>query len=223
MKKELFFLILLVAAAKVAAQIPVTDVAANGNLVAINTQLSAMMGMLQQQGSVGTENKFENYAQKILGQKNLAFIQQVEQYMWQADEYLKRGREIQMIYDKEEDILKKLKELKRNTSRYGQLEGGNANAMLTSVNKKISSTLNSVGALVDGAQTVLGDKNTRMSTGERRDILKEAIGKLMIIESVLDDINSSGERSSLLTNRFYEQQARQRMQDEQMKEFLRKK
>mgnify|MGYP000483711829 CR=1 FL=1 len=223
MKKELFFLILLVAAAKVAAQIPVTDVAANGNLVAINTQLSAMMGMLQQQGSVGTENKFENYAQKILGQKNLAFIQQVEQYMWQADEYLKRGREIQMIYDKEEDILKKLKELKRNASRYGQLEGGNANAMLTSVNKKISSTLNSVGALVDGAQTVLGDKNTRMSTGERRDILKEAIGKLMIIESVLDDINSSGERSSLLTNRFYEQQARQRMQDEQMKEFLRKK
>jgi len=213
----------LVAAAKVAAQIPVTDVAANGNLVAINTQLSAMMGMLQQQGSVGTENKFENYAQKILGQKNLAFIQQVEQYMWQADEYLKRGREIQMIYDKEEDILKKLKELKRNASRYGQLEGGNANAMLTSVNKKISSTLNSVGALVDGAQTVLGDKNTRMSTGERRDILKEAIGKLMIIESVLDDINSSGERSSLLTNRFYEQQARQRMQDEQMKEFLRKK
>ena len=223
MKKELFFLILLVAAAKVAAQIPVTDVAANGNLVAINTQLSAMMGMLQQQGSVGTENKFENYAQKILGQKNLAFIQQVEQYMWQADEYLKRGREIQMIYDKEEDILKKLKELKRNASRYGQLEGGNANAMLTSVNKKISSTLNSVGALVDGAQTVLGDKNTRMSTGERRDILKEAIGKLMIIESVLDDINSSGERSSLLTKRFYEQQARQRMQDEQMKEFLRKK
>ena len=213
----------MVAAAKVAAQIPVTDVAANGNLVAINTQLSAMMGMLQQQGSVGTENKFENYAQKILGQKNLAFIQQVEQYMWQADEYLKRGREIQMIYDKEEDILKKLKELKRNASRYGQLEGGNANAMLTSVNKKISSTLNSVGALVDGAQTVLGDKNTRMSTGERRDILKEAIGKLMIIESVLDDINSSGERSSLLTNRFYEQQARQRMQDEQMKEFLRKK
>lgn len=223
MKKELFFLILLVAAAKVAAQIPVTDVAANGNLVAINTQLSAMMGMLQQQGSVGTENKFENYAQKILGQKNLAFIQQVEQYMWQADEYLKRGREIQMIYDKEEDILKKLKELKRNASRYGQLEGGNANAMLTSVNKKISYTLNSVGILVDGAQTVLGDKNTRMSTGERRDILKETIGKLMIIESMLDDINSSGERSSLLTNRFYEQQARQRMQDEQMKEFLRKK
>ena len=84
MKKNLLFLILLIAT-KAVAQIPVTDVAANGNLAAINMQLSAMMGMLQQQGSVGTENKFENYAQKILGQKNLAFIQQLEEYMWKAD------------------------------------------------------------------------------------------------------------------------------------------
>ena len=222
MKKKLFFLILLVTT-KAVAQIPVTDVAANGNLAAINMQLSAMMGMLQQQGSVGTENKFENYAQKILGQKNLAFIQQVEQYMWQADEYLKRGREIQMIYDKEEDILKKLKELKRNASKYGQLEGGDANTMLTSLNKKVSSTLNSVGALVDGAQTILGDKNTRMSTGERREILKETIGKLMIIENVLDDINSSSKKTNLSVNRYYERLERQKIQDERMKEFLRKK
>lgn len=222
MKKKLFFLILLVTT-KAVAQIPVTDAAANGNLAAINMQLSAMMGMLQQQGSVGTENKFENYAQKILGQKNLAFIQQVEQYMWQADEYLKRGREIQMIYDKEEDILKKLKELKRNASKYGQLEGGDANTMLTSLNKKVSSTLNSVGALVDGAQTILGDKNTRMSTGERREILKETIGKLMIIENVLDDINSSSKKTNLSVNRYYERLERQKIQDERMKEFLRKK
>ena len=222
MKKKLFFLILLVTT-KAVAQIPVTDAAANGNLAAINMQLSAMMGMLQQQGSVGTENKFENYAQKILGQKNLAFIQQVEEYMWKADEYLKRGREIQMIYDKEEDILKKLKELKRNASKYGQLEGGDANTMLTSLNKKVSSTLNSVGALVDGAQTILGDKNTRMSTGERREILKETIGKLMIIENVLDDINSSSKKTNLSVNRYYERLERQKIQDERMKEFLRKK
>jgi len=222
MKKKLFFLILLVTT-KAVAQIPVTDVAANGNLAAINMQLSAMMGMLQQQGSVGTENKFENYAQKILGQKNLAFIQQVEEYMWKADEYLKRGREIQMIYDKEEDILKKLKELKRNASKYGQLEGGDTNTMLTSLNKKVSSTLNSVGALVDGAQTILGDKNTRMSTGERREILKETIGKLMIIENVLDDINSSSKKTNLSVNRYYERLERQKIQDERMKEFLRKK
>jgi len=222
MKKKLFFLILLVTT-KAVAQIPVTDAAANGNLAAINMQLSAMMGMLQQQGSVGTENKFENYAQKILGQKNLAFIQQVEEYMWKADEYLKRGREIQMIYDKEEDILKKLKELKRNASKYGQLEGGDTNTMLTSLNKKVSSTLNSVGALVDGAQTILGDKNTRMSTGERREILKETIGKLMIIENVLDDINSSSKKTNLSVNRYYERLERQKIQDERMKEFLRKK
>lgn len=222
MKKNLLFLILLVAT-KAVAQIPVTDAAANGNLVAINTQLSAMMGMLQQQGSVGTENKFENYAQKILGQKNLAFIQQVEEYMWKADEYLKRGREIQMIYDKEEDILKKLKELKRNASKYGQLEGGNANTILTSVNKKVSSTLNSVGTLVDGAQTILGDKNTRMSTGERREILKETIGKLMIIESVLDNMNNQAITSKEASDEYDAQVRYQREVQERMKSYLHKK
>jgi hypothetical protein len=222
MKKNLLFLILLVAT-KAAAQIPVTDAAANGNLAAINMQLSAMMGMLQQQGTVGTENKFENYAQKILGQKNLAFIQQVEEYMWKADEYLKRGREIQMIYDKEEDILKKLKELKRNTSRYGQLEGGNANTILTSVNKKVSSTLNSVGTLVDAAQAVLGDKNTRMSTGERREILKETIGKLMIIESVLDNMNHQAISNKADSEEYDNQMRYQKELDERMKSYLRKK
>lgn len=221
MKKMLFFLILVGVTTKAVAQIPVTDAAANGNLVAINTQLSAVMGMLQQQGVTSTENKFENYAQKILGQKNLAFIQQVEQYMWQADEYLKRGREIQMIYDKEETILKKLRELKKNASRYGRLEG-NGNA-LASVNKRISSTLSNIGALVDDAQTVLGDKNTRMSTGERREVLKETIGKLMIIESVLDDMNHQSVVSKTASDAYEAEMRYQKELEQRTNSFLRKK
>jgi len=221
MKKMLFFLILVGVTTKAVAQIPVTDAAANGNLVAINTQLSAVMGMLQQQGVTSTENKFENYAQKILGQKNLAFIQQVEQYMWQADEYLKRGREIQMIYDKEETILKKLRELKKNASRYGRLEG-NGNA-LASVNKRISSTLSNIGALVDDAQTVLGDKNTRMSTGERREVLKETIGKLMIIESVLDDMNHQSVISKTASDAYEAEMRYQKELEQRTNSFLRKK
>jgi hypothetical protein len=221
MKKMLFFLILVGVTTKAVAQIPVTDAAANGNLVAINTQLSAVMGMLQQQGVTSTENKFENYAQKILGQKNLAFIQQVEQYMWQADEYLKRGREIQMIYDKEETILKKLRELKKNASRYGRLEG-NGNA-LASVNKRISSTLSNIGALVDDAQTVLEDKNTRMSTGERREVLKETIGKLMIIESVLDDMNHQSVVSKTASDAYEAEMRYQKELEQRTNSFLRKK
>lgn len=221
MKKICFFLILVGVTAKAVAQIPVTDAAANGNLVAINTQLSAVMGMLQQQGVTNTENKFENYAQKILGQKNLAFIQQVEQYMWQADEYLKRGREIQMIYDKEETILKKLRELKKNASRYGQLEG-NRN-VLASVNKRISSTLSNIGALVDDAQTVLGDKNTRMSTGERREVLKETIGKLMIIESVLDDMNHQSVVSKTASDAYEAEMRYQKELEQRTNSYLRKK
>ena len=221
MKKILFFLILLEVTTKAVAQIPVTDVAANGNLVAINTQLGTLMGMLQQQGVTSTENKFENYAQKILGQKNLAFIQQVEQYMWQADEYLKRGREIQMIYNKEETILKKLRELKKNASRYGQLEG-NGNA-LAAVNKRISSTLSNIGALVDDAQTVLGDKNTRMSTGERREVLKETIGKLMIIESVLDDMNHQSVVSKTASDAYEAEMRYQKELEQRTNSYLRKK
>ena len=219
--KRVFFLMTVLIGGITWGQIPVTDVAANGNLAAINSQLSSMMGILQQQSSVGTENKIENYAQKILGQKNLDFIKQVEDYMWKADEYLKKGREIQMIYNKEEDILKKLKELKRNAANYGNLDG-NAN-LINSLNKNISVTLNNVGSLVDGAQTILGDNNTRMSTAERRDFLKETIGKLMIIENVLDELNASSKRSSFLTDRYYQRLERQRRQDEQMREFLRKK
>ena len=101
--KRIFILITVLVSATTWAQIPVTDVAANGNLAAINSQLSSIALMVEQQSTVGLENKYENYAQKILGQKNLAFLKEVEDYMWKADEYLKKGREIQMIYDKEED------------------------------------------------------------------------------------------------------------------------
>lgn len=219
--KRVFFLMTVLIGGITWGQIPVTDVAANGNLAAINTQLSTISAMMGKQMAVGMENKYENYAQKILGQKNLDFIKQVEDYMWKADEYLKKGREIQMIYNKEEDILKKLKELKRNAANYGNLDG-NAN-LINSLNKNISVTLNNVGSLVDGAQTILGDNNTRMSTAERRDFLKETIGKLMIIENVLDELNSSSKRSSFLTDRYYQRLERQRRQDEQMREFLRKK
>lgn len=219
--KRVFFLMTVLIGGITWAQIPVTDVAANGNLAAINTQLSTISAMMGKQMAVGMENKYENYAQKVLGQKNLDFIKQVEDYMWKADEYLKKGREIQMIYNKEEDILKKLKELKRNAANYGNLDG-NTN-LINSLNKNISVTLNNVGTLVDGAQTILGDNNTRMSTTERREFLKETIGKLMIIESVLDELNSSSKRSGFLTDRYYQRLERQRRQDEQMREFLRKK
>jgi len=219
--KRVFFLITVLIGGITWAQIPVTDVAANGNLAAINTQLSTISAMMGKQMAVGMENKYENYAQKILGQKNLDFIKQVEDYMWKADEYLKKGREIQMIYNKEEDILKKLKELRRNAANYGNLDG-NTN-LINSLNKNISVTLNNVGTLVDGAQTILGDNNTRMSTAERREFLKETIGRLMIIENVLDELNSSSKRSSFLTDRYYQRLERQRRQDEQMREFLRKK
>lgn len=103
--------------------------------------------------------------------------------MWKADEYLKKGREIQMIYDKEEDILKKLQTIKRNTSKYAKFE--TSASYINEINKSIGGTLNQIGTLVDDAQMVLSDKSTRMTTEGRRDILKETLSKLIIIAKFL--------------------------------------
>lgn len=221
MKKLVLILTVFLVNAKSLAQIPVTDVAANGNLALINSQLSAISAMIMEQNAVNLENKYENYAQKILGQNNLAFIQQVEDYMWRANDYLKKGREIQMIYNKEEQILKKLKDFKKTASKYGNLDGNTS--LISSVDKNISTTLNSVGTLVDGAQAILGDNNIRMTTAERREILKETIGKLMIIENVLDNLNANNRRNSILLDQYYTTQEYQKGIDERMKSFLKKK
>lgn len=166
------------------AQIPVTDAAANGQLGIINKQLIALNKIIAATKKTGYMNKVENYKQRILGENNLDFIHKVEDYMWQADEYLKKGQEIKMIYDKEEDILKKLNQLKRSTSRYGNLDGSTYSAFTSS----IRGTLSKVGGMVDNAQAILGDENTRMSTEGRREILKETLAELVAIEASLDNI-----------------------------------
>lgn len=220
MKKIFILITVLVSTATTFAQIPVTDVAANGNLAAINSQLSAISLMVEQQSAVGLENKYENYAQKILGQKNLAFLKEVEDYMWKADEYLKKGREIQMIYDKEEEILKKLKEVKKNAANYGRIEANTS--LVSSLNKNISTTLNNVGALVDGAQAILGDRNARMTTAERREILKETLGKMMIIESVLDNMNHQTQVNKISLEKYNSGIEYQRGVEQRMRAYLKK-
>ena len=218
--KRIFILITVLVSATTWAQIPVTDVAANGNLAAINSQLSSIALMVEQQSTVGLENKYENYAQKILGQKNLAFFKEVEDYMWKADEYLKKGREIQMIYDKEEEILKKLKEVKKNAANYGRIEANTS--LVNSLNKNISTTLNNVGALVDGAQAILGDRNARMTTAERREILKETLGKMMIIESVLDNMNYQTQVNKISSEKYNAAIEYQRGLEQRMRTYLKK-
>mgnify|MGYP000598857807 FL=1 len=218
--KRIFILITVLVSATTWAQIPVTDVAANGNLAAINSQLSSIALMVEQQSTVGLENKYENYAQKILGQKNLAFLKEVEDYMWKADEYLKKGREIQMIYDKEEEILKKLKEVKKNAANYGRIEANTS--LVNSLNKNISTTLNNVGALVDGAQAILGDRNARMTTAERREILKETLGKMMIIESVLDNMNYQTQVNKISSEKYNAAIEYQRGLEQRMRTYLKK-
>ena len=168
------------------AQLPVTDAAVNGQLIALNSALSTLNSLMTDQKGTSYDNRMENYKQRILGAKNFDFIKQVEDYMWKADEYLKKGREIQMIYNKEEDILKKLKTIKKNASKYGNSDLG-INAVY-SVNQTIRGTLSQIGGMVDDAQSILGDKNVRMDTEGRLNILKETLAKLIIVERRLDEI-----------------------------------
>lgn len=171
------------------AQIPVTDAAANSQLGVINKQLIALNKVIAATKKTGYMNKVENYKQRILGENNLDFIHKVEDYMWKADEFLKKGQEIKMIYDKEEDILKKLNQLKRSTSKYGNLDGRAYSAFTSS----IRGTLSQVGGMVDNAQSILGDENTRMSTEGRREVLKETLAELVAIEASLDNIITKNE------------------------------
>lgn len=194
MKLQILFLLFLWSG-RILAQIPVTDVAANGQLAGINSSLATLNSLLAKQNTTTMDNKIENYKQRLLGKDNFDFIKKVEDYMWKADEYLKKGREIQMIYDKEEDILKKLQTIKRNTSKYAKFE--TSASYINEINKSIGGTLNQIGTLVDDAQMVLSDKSTRMTTEGRRDILKETLSKLIIIERSLDNIILQGEIYSI--------------------------
>lgn len=185
------------------AQIPVTDVATNGQLVELNIAMQELNALMKAQKGTSYDNKVENYKQRILGAKNFDFIKQVEDYMWKADEYLKKGREIQMIYNKEEDILKKLKTIKKSASKYGNSDLG-INAV-NSVNQTIRGTLSQIGGMVDDAQSILGDKNVRMDTEGRLNILKETLAKLIIVERRLDEIMLEKEITSIAEKQLEEQ------------------
>lgn len=180
------------------------DVGANTQLGLINESLATLNLLIKEQNTTTNNNKIENYKQRLLGKENFDFIKKVEDYMWKADEYLKKGREIQMIYNKEEDILKKLQSIKRNTSKYAKFE--TSASYISEINKSINATLNQVGTLVDDAHIILGDKNTRMSTEGRREILKETLSKLIIIERSLDNIILQGEITSIKEQHYQKQE-----------------
>lgn len=197
------------------AQLPVTDAAANGQLAALNSAINTLNGLLQDQNVTSKDNKYENYVQRILGNKNFDFVQKVEDYMWKADEFLKKGQEIKMIYDKEEDVLKKLKQLKRSASRYGNLDGRTYSAF----EKNIRGTLSQVGSMVDNAQAILGNENTRMTTEGRREILKETLGELTAIEMRLEQIMTENKIKSISEEQVEDNRAYQENVDKSMNVF----
>ena len=110
--------------------------------------------------------------------------------------------------------------MKKNAANYGRIEANTS--LVNSLNKNISTTLNNVGALVDGAQAILGDRNARMTTAERREILKETLGKMMIIESVLDNMNHQTQVNKISLEKYNSGIEYQRGVEQRMRAYLKK-
>lgn len=202
-------------------QIPVTDVTANTQLGILTSELATLNGAMAKNLASSIDNKSENLLHRLLGEKNLAFIQQVEDYMWQADEFLKKGREIQMIYNKEEDILKKLRRIKNNTPSFQNFE--NSEHILKEFTQNITSVISNVSAMVDDAQTILGKDKVRMSSEERRAFLKEILSNLILVEMKLDRILHKQNMSTVMQKNIIERDQYEESLHQSMRNFLNKK
>ena len=90
MKKYFTFLCLL-CCALAQAQLPVTDIATQTSLANLSAQITTLNGAISTLNGTQASNQANTLASKLLSKDNLRFIQQVEVYLWIADDYLKRG------------------------------------------------------------------------------------------------------------------------------------
>ena len=97
------------------------------------------------------------------------------------EDYIKKGREIKEIYEKEESILLKVKEMDRIYRV--SFSGGNRGDLKETTEKIFKKT----GELVDLASGVITDNNYRLSSEERRNYLKEILADLTRIEVIIDN------------------------------------
>lgn len=180
MKAKIFTIVLILAANIGLAQIPVTDAAAGGQLTALNQAISQLNIKMRNQNNTAKDNKYQNYLSKIINQDNLNLAKQVEDYYWKVDGYLKQGKEINEIYDKEEIIIQKMKQVQKI---YKGSRGVNVKELTSTVNNVLNQTM----GLVDLAASLVSDDNYRLSTEERRQYLKELMSELNDIEQILDE------------------------------------
>ena len=127
-----------------------------------------------------TSNK-ESVLNKLSNLKQEDYLSKAEDFLTKVDAYIKKGREIKEIYEKEESILLKVKEMDRIYRV--SFSGGNRGDLKETTEKIFKKT----GELVDLASGVITDNNYRLSSEERRNYLKEILADLTRIEVIIDN------------------------------------
>lgn len=168
------------------SQIPVTDAAANANLVYLNTQIATLNSSLATLNSTATSSKVE----EVNTQKNtldqLGITKDQEKLLWKVPSYLKTGMEIKNIIKKENQVIQAISQISSSLN-----SNSVSGEMRSNIMSQAYALLNSTGQIVDTAISLLSDDSYRMEGGERRNYLKDIDNTLSTVLGMVNSLKSA--------------------------------
>lgn len=193
MKKIILLLVILINGFAY-CQIPVTDAAANANLVYLNTQIATLNSNLATLNSTASSQKVEavNTQKNTLDQLGLSKDQ--ENLLFKVPGYLKQGMEIKNILKKESQVIQSISQINSSLNNTGISGEERSNIM-----SQAYTLLQSTGQIVDMAVNILSDNSYRMETGERRNYLKDIDNTLSSILGMVNSLKGSAAAASSAT------------------------
>lgn len=208
--KKIVCLIIFLIYPTLKAQMPVTDAAANAQLRELAISLETTNAQLEKMSGISTSTEGHASASKILDEKNLKFIGEIEDTYWKVSDYLKKGEEMRNILGMEEKILKQISELRKEVS-----SSGLSRSSIQDFYHLTHNILKNTGTLVDTSIDIVSDDKLRMTHEERRKQLQEILGGLRLTSNTLND--------KIISVRQYRRLNEQSKKQKQMMEQQRKR
>lgn len=208
--KKIVCLIIFLIYPTLKAQMPVTDAAANAQLRELAISLETTNAQLEKMSSISTSTEGHASASKILDEKKLKFIGEIEDTYWKVSDYLKKGEEMRNILGMEEKILKQISELRKEVS-----SSGLSRSSIQDFYHLTHNILKNTGTLVDTSIDIVSDDKLRMTHEERRKQLQEILGGLRLTSNTLND--------KIISVRQYRRLNEQSKKQKQMMEQQRKR
>lgn len=104
--------------------------------------------------------------------------------MWKVSDIVKKSKEAIEIYEKEKRIFNKLQNINSMSSSIG----GNS---YNEINNVVRKSLDTTSSLISMSNTILSDKSTRQTDGERKEFLNNILSNLNAIEMMINKLNRS--------------------------------